>query len=65
MASSAETDGMIRPRWRSPEEMEETYRQIRARGSEGARLVEVHRQIIAKLDAMLEERRRNGRRRRS
>ena len=45
-----------RPRMRSPEEMEELYRQIVARDrGEGPRIVEVHKTIIGMLDRMIEE----------
>ena len=43
-------------RMRTPEEMEEVFKRIRAWGPEGERIVEVHKEIIALLDAMIEER---------
>jgi hypothetical protein len=53
-------DTGVKPRLRSPEEMEEVFRQIRAWGPEGERIVEVHKKLIAMLDAMIE---RSGHRR--
>jgi len=45
-----------RPRLRSPEEMEELYRQIVVRDPrEGPRIVEVHKTMIGMLDRMIKE----------
>ena len=53
-----------RPRLRSPEEMEELYRQIVARDPrEGPRIVEVHKTMIGMLDRMIEEQASRRRRR--
>ena len=51
-------DTRAAPRVRSPEEMEEVFRQIRAWGPEGERIVEVHKKMIAMLDALIEGSRR-------
>jgi hypothetical protein len=37
----------------TPEEMEEVFKQLRTWGPEGERIVEVHKKIIALLDAMI------------
>ena len=61
MTRSVEPLQSPRPRLRSPEEMEELYRQIVARDPiEGPRIVEVHKQIIALLDAMIDKQRRRA-----
>ena len=43
-------------RKRTSEEMEEVFERLRAWGPEGERIVEVHKKIIALLEAMIEER---------
>jgi hypothetical protein len=61
MTRPVDTSRRARPRLRSPEEMEELYRQIVTRDPrEGPRIVEVHRQIIVLLDAMIAKRRRRA-----
>jgi hypothetical protein len=61
MARTVDASQPARPRLRSPEEMEELYRQIVARDPrEGSLIVEVHRQIIALLDAMIDRQRRRA-----
>ena len=61
MTQSLDTSQPSRPRLRSPEEMEELYRQIVASDPvEGPRIVEVHKAMIGMLDRMIEE---QGRRR--
>jgi hypothetical protein len=51
----------VRPRQLSPEEREELFRQIVARDPiEGPRIVEVHKQINALLDAMIDKQRRRA-----
>lgn len=57
MTRSVDPPKSPRPRLRSPEEMEELYRQIVARDPrEGPRIVEVHKTMIGMLDRMIEER---------
>ena len=56
MTRSVDPPQSPRPRLRSPEEMEELYRQIVAGDpKEGARIVEIHKTIIGMLDRMIEE----------
>lgn len=56
MTRSVDPPRSPRARLRSPEEMEELYRQIVARDPrEGPRIVEVHKTMIGMLDRMIEE----------
>jgi len=56
MTRSVDPPQSPQPRMRSPEEMEELYRQIVARDPrEGPRIVEVHKTMIGMLDRMIEE----------
>ena len=58
MAQTAQNSDTARPRMRSRQEMEETYRQIVACDpKEGAALVDTHRRLISLLDEMIEKRR--------
>lgn len=57
MADRAQTSDLPRPRIRSREEMEETYRQIVALDpKEGPVIVGTHRRLIVLLDEMIERR---------
>jgi hypothetical protein len=61
MTRTVDTLQPVRPRQLSPEEREELFRQIVARDSiEGPRIVEVHKQISALLEAMLDKQRRRA-----
>ena len=61
MTLVAEGDDQAYPRRRSAEEMEAVFEHLRGWGPEGERIVEVHKKIIALLDAMIDERRAAGR----
>ena len=55
MTKVTQNEDVSRPRIRSRDEMDATYRQIIASSpEEGPRLVEVHKQLVAKLDEMIE-----------
>ena len=55
MAQAARTNDVPRPRLRSREEIEETYREIVvADPKEGPALVDTHRRLISVLDDMIE-----------
>jgi hypothetical protein len=55
MAQTAQTSDLPRPRIRSREEIEETYKQIVAGDpKEGPALVDTHRRLILLLDKMIE-----------
>ena len=57
MAQTAQNSDTARPRMRSREEMEETYRQIVAADpKEGPALVDTHRRVISLLDEMIGKR---------
>jgi hypothetical protein len=61
MTRTVDTLQLVRPRQLSPEERAELFRQIVARDPiEGPRIVEVHKQIIALLDAMIDKQRRRA-----
>jgi hypothetical protein len=57
MAQTAQTGDLPRPRIRSREEIEETYRLIVLRDpKEGPALVDTHRRLISMLDEMIARR---------
>ena len=61
MTRTVDTLQPVRPRQLSPEERDELFRQIVARDPiEGPRIVEVHKQINALLDAMIDKQRRRA-----
>jgi hypothetical protein len=53
MTQVAKADDQTYPRRRSAEEMEAVFEHLRGWGPEGERIVEVHKKIIALLDAMI------------
>jgi hypothetical protein len=57
MTRAAKVNEVIPPRCPSPEEMEEAFERLTAWGPEGERIVDVHREMIALLDEMIEKRR--------
>jgi hypothetical protein len=57
MTLVAEGDDQTYPRRRSAEEMEAVFEHLRGWGPEGERIVEVHKKIIALLDAMIDKKR--------
>jgi hypothetical protein len=57
MTQVAKVDDQTYPRRRTAEEMEAVFEHLRGWGPEGDRIVEVHKKIIALLDAMIDEKR--------
>jgi len=56
MTQAEQVDDQTYPRRRTAQEMEAVFQHLRGWGPEGERIVDVHRKIIALLDAMNEER---------